>query len=157
MRALRSAWTRMFENDDGYWRTALACDVARALETAPRGGVSRDVLELETVSMTMHVTWTARPVHPWDRDLSLEQQDEAFAGQCLDDADVAIARLFATFPTVDRLEITVRHPESHTPILTGAAHRADFAGVQRLSTPMRLRTIGLAYELGRGGLRPLPE
>jgi hypothetical protein len=136
-------------------RRAFASRVERALTTAPRGGVRRDVLELETVSTTMHVTWTARAVHPWDRHLLLEQQDAAFAEQCLHDVDVAMARLFSQFPTVDRLDITARHPASGTAILTGTAHRADFADVQRLSTPMRLRTMGLAYEFGRGGLRPL--
>jgi len=144
----------MFENDV-YRRSAFASGVTRALKTAPRGGVARDVLEPETVAMTMHVTWTARAVHPWDRDLPAEQQDAAFAEQCLHDVDTAMARLFSGFPAVDRLDITVRHPSSRTLILSGMAHRSDYDGVQRLSTPMRLRMMGLAYEFGRGGLRPL--
>jgi hypothetical protein len=154
IRALRSAWRAMCGNDE---RRAFASRVERALAAAPRGGLRRDVLDLESVSATMHVTWTARPVHPWDRDLSSEQQDAAFAEQCLHDVDVAIARLFSEFAAVDRLDIIVRHPDSRTAILTGTAHRADFDEVQRLSTPMRLRMVGLAYELGRGGLRPLTE
>lgn len=145
--ALWSAWRRR----------VFASQVERALTAAPRGGAPRDVLTLDAVSTTMRLSWTARPVHPWDRDLPCEQQDAAFADQCLLDVDVAMARLFAKFPAVERLDITVRRPGSGTPILTGTAHRADFERVRRLSTPMRLKMVGLAYELGRGGLRPLPE
>lgn len=140
VRALWAAWRRR----------AFMSKVERALTPAPRGGVPRDVLALGTVSTTMQVTWTARPVHPWDRDLPVEWQDAAFANQCLQDVDVAMARLFSRFPAVDRLDITVRCPGSGTPILAGTAHRADFERVQRLSTPMRLKMVGLAYDLGRG-------
>lgn len=138
-----------------YRRDAFTSAVRQALTTRPRGGVSGDVLEVYSASLTMSVTWTARPVHPWDRDLPLDQQDATFADQCLRDVDIAIARLFSQFPLVERLDITVRHPLSHASILTGTAHRADFLAVQRLSIPMRLKMLGLAYETGRGGLRPL--
>jgi hypothetical protein len=138
-----------------YRRDAFTSAVLQALRTQPRGGVSGDVLEVYSASLTMSVTWTARPVHPWDRDLPLEQQDSGFADQCLQDVDIAIARMFSQFPLVERLEISVRHPISHASILTGTAHRADFLAVQRLSIPMRLKMLGLAYEIGRGGLRPL--
>jgi hypothetical protein len=138
-----------------YRRDAFTSAVRQALKATPRGGVSRDVLEVYSASLTMSVTWTARPVHLWDRDLPLEQQDATFADQCLQDVDVAIARLFSQFPLVEQLDITVRHPTSQASILSGTAHRADFLAVQRLSIPMRLKMLGIAYELGRGGLRPL--
>ena len=68
---------------------------------------------------------------------------------------VDAGRLFSCFPLVEQLDITVRHPISHASILSGTAHRADFLAVPRLSIPMRLKMLGLAYESGRGGLRPL--
>jgi hypothetical protein len=142
---------------DRYRREGFASDVKRALKTVPRGGVWRDLLDLDVVAMTMQVGWTARPVHPWDGDLPSDQQDAAFADQCLHDVDVAIARLFSQFQIVDRLDITVRHPASQASIVMGTADRADFLAAHRLSVPMRLKMAGLAYELGRGGLRPLPE
>ena len=138
-----------------YRRDAFRSAVLQALRTQPRGGVSGDVLEVYSASLTMSVTWTARRVHPWDRDLPLEQQDSTFDDQCLQDVDIAVARMFSQFPLVERLDITVRHPMSHASSLTGTAHRADFLAVQRLSIPMRLKMLGLAYEIGRGGLRPL--
>ena len=142
--ALRSAWRVVFENGDAARRRVFAARVERALSMAPRGGVRKDVLRLEAVSTTMHLTWTARAVHPWDRDLPAHEQDAALVEQCLQDVDVAMARLFAKFPAVDRLDITVRHPISRAPILAGTADRTDFADVQRLSTPMRLRMVGLS-------------
>jgi len=159
-RVPRAAWSALksvigWGNTYSYRRDAFTSAVQHALTTRPRGGVSGDVLEVYSASLTMSVTWTARPVHPWDRDLPLEQQDATFADQCLQDVDIAIARLFSQFPLVERLDITVRHPISHASILTGTAHRADFLAVQRLSIPMRLKMLGLAYEIGRGGLRPL--
>jgi len=149
----RAVWSAL--KSYSYRRDAFTSAVRQALRTQPRGGISGDVLEVYSASLTMFVTWTARPVHPWDRDLSVEQQDTTFADQCLQDVDIAIARLFSQFPLVEHLDITVRHPTSHASILTGTAHRADFLAVQRLSIPMRLKMLGLAYEIGRGGLRPL--
>jgi hypothetical protein len=144
-----------FGSTYSYRRDAFTSAVRQALRATPRGGVGGDVLEVYSAALTMCVTWTARPVHPWDRDLPMEQQDTTFADQCLQDVDIAIARLFSQFPLVEELDITVRHPISHASILSGTAHRADFLAVQRLSIPMRLKMLGLAYEIGRGGLRPL--
>ena len=154
----RAVWSELksfFGSTYNYRREAFSSGVRQALKTAPRGGVAGDVLEVYSASLIMCVSWTARPVHPWDRDLPLEQQDATFAEQCLHDVDGAIARLFSCFPLVEQLDITVRHPISHASILSGTAHRADFLAVQRLSIPMRLKMLGLAYESGRGGLRPL--
>ena len=152
------SWSQLkslFGNTYSYRRDAFTSGVRQALKTTPRGGVSRDELEVSSASLTMSVTWTARPIHPWDRDLPLEQQDETFAEQCLHDVDIAIARLFSRFPLVERLDITVRHPHSNASILSGTAHRGDFVSVQRLSIPMRLKMLGITYELGSGGLQPL--
>jgi hypothetical protein len=138
-------------------RRPFVHDVTRALALQPRGGVSRDALLLQSVSTCMSVTWTARPVHPWDRHLPNSEQEQGFAAQCLEDAVVAITRLFARFDAVESLEIDVLHPVSRATILTGRVSRADFLGTARMAIPMRLKMAGLAYEFGRGGLQPIPR
>ena len=135
-------------------REGLIADVRRALALAPRGGVRRDTLHLHSLSTHMRVTWVARPIHPWDRDLPGVEQDDAFATQCLDDVDAAITRLFERFDVIESLDILVLHPMSHTSILTGRIVRDEFVGAKRLSIAMRLKMAGLTYEFGRGGLQP---
>src|SRR5215467_15436720 len=136
-------------------RRSLVHAVMRALALPPRGGVSRDTLHLQSVSTRMSVTWTARPIHPWDRHLPSSEQEHDFAAQCLEDADTAIARLFARFDIVESLDVDVLHPVSRATILTGRVSRADFLSTARMAIPMRLKMAGLAYEFGRGGLQPI--
>ena len=102
----------------------------------------------------MRVTWVARSIHPWDRDLPTIDQDEAFAAQCLEDVDTAITRLFERFDVIESLDVVVLHPVSGTSILTGCVVRDEFVGAKRLSIAMRLKMAGLTYEFGRGGLQP---
>jgi hypothetical protein len=138
-------------------RDPLAHATKHALALPPRGGVARDVLHVQSVSAGIHVEWMARPLHPWDGDLPTDLQDEAFANQCLEDVDVALARLFAGLETVEQLEIAVLHPQSCAKILTGLVSRADFVAAKRLPIPMRLKMAGIAYDTGRGGLRPVSQ
>ena len=136
-------------------RRPFVHDVMRALSLRPRGGVFRDTLQVQAVSTCMSVTWTARPIHPWDRHLPSSEQEHDFAAQCLEDADTAIARLFARFDIVESLDVDVLHPVSRATILTGRVSRADFLSTARMAIPMRLKMAGLAYEFGRGGLQPI--
>jgi glutamate synthase domain-containing protein 2 len=136
---------------------SFANDVTRALALPPRGGISRDVLRLESVSTHMALTWTARAFHPWDRHLPSGEQDESFAIQCLEDVDAAVTRLFERFDIVESLDVDVVHPVSQAKILSGRVSRADFVANARVSIAMRLKMAGLAYEFGRGGLQPLAE
>jgi hypothetical protein len=124
-------------------REGFVADVRNALALASRGGVFRDTLRLEAVATQMQVTWTARPLHPWDRDLPAFEQDEAFGSQCLQDVDTAISRLFERFELVTSLDVVVLHPVSRTSILAGCVQRHEFAGASRLSIPMRLKMVGL--------------
>jgi len=102
----------------------------------------------------MRVTWIARPIHPWDRDLPGVEQDDAFATQCLEDVDAAITRLFERFDVIESLDIAVLHPVSRESILTGTIVRDEFVRAKRFSIAMRLKMAGLTYEFGRGGLQP---
>ena len=135
-------------------REGLVSHVKRALALSPRGGVRRDTLQLHSLSTHMRITWVARSIHPWDRDLPGGEQDDAFATQCLEDVDTAITRLFERFDAIESLDIVVLHPVSRTSILTGCVVRDEFVGAKRLSIGMRLKTAGLTYEFGRGGLQP---
>jgi len=124
-------------------REDFVADVRSALALPPRGGVFRDTLRLEALTTHMQVTWIARPLHPWDRDLPVFEQEEAFGVQCLQDVDVAISRLFERFELVASLDVVVLHPVSRTSILTGCVLRHEFADAKRLSVTMRLKMVGL--------------
>ena len=151
---MKTALLRAFGRN-AHCRQAFDEDVTRALALPPRGGISRDSLHLQCVATHMHLAWTARPVHPWDRHLPPDDRDEAFADQCLHDVDMAIARLFTRFEMLASLEIAVFHPESDANILGGRVSRVDFDAARRLSVAMRLKMAGIAYAFGRGGLQPL--
>jgi len=153
MRSRLASWlTRRFRVN--HRREGLIADVRRALALPPRGGIRRDTLQLHSLSTHMRVTWVARSIHPWDRDLSGIDQDDAFATQCLEDVDAAITRLFERLDAIESLDVVVLHPTSHANILTGCVVRDEFVGAKRLSIAMRLKMAGLTYEFGRGGLQP---
>jgi hypothetical protein len=120
------------------------------------GAVANDSLQIHALSARIQLEWTARPVHPWDHDLPQEEQSDLFVRQCLHDVDQAVAQLFERFDVVDELDISVRDPESNVRILAGVVSRPDYLASRGLSTQMRLKMAGLAYEIGRGGLQPLP-
>ena len=134
-------------------RDVLADHVQRAMAVPRRGGVAHDALQIHALSARIQVEWMARPVHPWDLDLSTEEQSELFAEQCLQDVDQAVARLFEQLNAVDELDVCVLHPESSARILGGVVRRTDFLAAKRLSRQMRLKMAGLAYEIGHGGLQ----
>ena len=146
-RACRPRFTR---------RAVFTYHVQRALAVSPRrGAVANDGLQIHALSARMQIEWTARFVHPWDHDLPQEERSGLFVYQCLHDVDQAIAQLFERFDVVDELDISVLDPKSNARIVTGVVTRADYLASRPLTTQMRLKTVGLAYEIGRGGLQPL--
>lgn len=136
---------------DVEWRAArrhdpIARHIQRALSVLPRGGVAHDTLQLESITARLTVAWTARRVHPWDRDLPSPLQDQAFTDLCLRDVDRVVSQVLDRFEAVDLLEVTVFHPDSHIKMLGGTICRSDFLAAQRLSIPMRLRMAGIIQE-----------
>jgi hypothetical protein len=121
--------------------------VTRSLRLKPRGAVARDVLHLAALSLRLRVEWRARDVHPWDHDLPETQQAQLFAGQCLEDVEAAMTRLFERIPEMYVLEIVVRHPRSNAVIMSGVVHRDDLLGASHLALEMKLRTVGMKYRL----------
>src|SRR5438128_12659527 len=81
--------------------------VLQALAVLLRGGVAHDALQLSNFSARLHVEWTARNVHPWDRALPSELRAEKFVAQSLTDTTVAIDRLFRMLPEIEVIEIRV--------------------------------------------------
>src|SRR5713226_4306956 len=146
-RACRPRFTR---------RAVFTYHVQRALAVSPRrGAVANDGLQIHVLSARIQIEWTARFVHPWDRDLPQEERSALFVQQCLHDVDQAITQLFERFDIVDELDISVLNPGSKARILAGVVSRTDYLASRRLTTQMRLKMAGLAYEIGRGGLQPL--
>jgi hypothetical protein len=121
--------------------------VTRALRLQPRGAIAHDVLHLRALSLRLRVEWRARDVHPWDHDLSEQRQAQLFARQCLEDVDTAITRLFERVPEMHVLEVVVRAPRSNSVIMFGVVHREDLRGASHLALEMKLRTIGMKYQL----------
>jgi hypothetical protein len=122
-------------------------EVTRSLRLQPRGAVAHDELRLGALSCRLRVECRARDVHPWDRDLPEHRQAQRFAQQCLHDVDTAIARLFERVPEMQVLELVVRAPRSGAVIMSGVIHRVDLPEASHLALEMKLRTIGMKYQL----------
>jgi hypothetical protein len=122
-------------------------EVTRSLRLRPRGAIAHDVLHLAALSLRLRVEWRAREAHPWNHDLSTRRQAQLFARQCLEDVDAAIMRLFERVPEMQVLEIVVRAPRSEVVLMSGVVHRDDFREASHLALQMKLRTIGIKYQL----------
>jgi hypothetical protein len=125
-----------------FWRK-----VERALSLNQRGEVRSDGLQLTSAKLTLRIDWLARQIHPWDRNLPAQQAERLLTQQCLDDADAAIARLFAEIPVLDTIELRVRRDISRPPILCGTIHRDSLRASDYPSTSMRLKAIGLSFRM----------
>jgi len=128
-----------------------------ALALAPRGFVPRDVFLLRRLSAQLRVEWYTRDIHPWDRRLPVDEQEELFSLQTLHDTDAAIVRFFDLVPEIEELDLRVLEP--HPPnrlILAGVVARADAHATRTLSSPaMRLKMMGIRCQLDDGRLAPL--
>ena len=61
-----------------------------ALALNRRGEVRSDGLRLKNTSNRLTIEWSARNIHPWDRDLEPEQRAALFVEQCLDDTEAGL-------------------------------------------------------------------
>ena len=136
---------------------AMTREVTRSLRLSPRGAIAHDVLDMTALSLRLRVEWQATDVHPWDRDLSEPQQAQLFARQCLEEVDAAITRLFERVPEMYVLELGVRDPRSNAMIVSGVVHRDDLPGASRLALEMKLRTVGMKYQLFDRRFEPAPS
>ena len=102
--------------------TSKAAENALALNR--RGEARRDGLDLVSASQSLDVAWTARGLHPWDRDRSPIERERLFTEQCYADTDAALQRLFLEFPEIDLIRFRVVRPESDEPLLAGSVPRS---------------------------------
>jgi hypothetical protein len=131
--------------------------VIRALALNKGREARSDGLSLNHFQNRLQIEWSARDVHPWDRDLPPPRVAQLFAEQCLKDADSAIQRLFAELPEIDVLDFTMLEFKSGARILCGAVTRNEAMIVRASSSGMRLKQLGVTYCLQNWRFEPLVE
>lgn len=127
----------------------------RALAVNRHAGVRDRGLAIKSVSNRLDIAWHARPIHPWDRGVSPERAARLFVQQCLADVDAAIVQLFAAFPEIDEIELRVLDADSDARILAGRVARAQATVAEATSVGMKLKSIGLNYQLMNWRFEPL--
>jgi len=131
--------------------------VLKALALKPRGFIPHDVLVLTKLSGQLQVEWRARDIHPWDLDQSRARQAELFREQVLRDTDEAVIRLFQILPEIDAIDIRVFAPRAvRRLMLAGTVSRREAFIARPLASPgMRLKVMGVRYQVANGHLDPL--
>ena len=136
---------RSFLREFGRSRYRHRIDDALALYR--RGEVRSDGLTVKDACVRLEITWHARDIHPWDRDLPAHQKQTQFAEQALDGTEAAVLRIFERRPEIDVIDLTVLQPKSQDVLATGTVHRFDL-NTDRPHLPsvnMRLRHLGVTY------------
>ncbi len=118
--------------------------VERALALHGRGEVRPDGLRLDALCTRLEIQWTARDIHPWDRNLPVARQQRLFAEQALTDTEAVIARCFEALPAVDSIDLAVAERASGEVLLSGTVERVAWErGRPLASIRMRLRELGV--------------
>ncbi|MGO9453403.1 MAG: hypothetical protein ACLQDV_20505 [Candidatus Binataceae bacterium] len=140
--ALRAHWLRG------------SIDKALALN---RYQVRPDGLWMEGKSLSLTISWRARDVHPWDSDLAPDRKAIQLVEQTLSDTLAALERLFMTLPEVDLIDLRVHETDArkHGTLLSGLISRREFETCQMISPTMKLRLLGVSYNLVNSHLEPL--
>jgi hypothetical protein len=139
-------WRRWLDQIRGIReRRRLRKRVDRALRVLPRGGCADDRLIVKCISVGLRVEWWARDVHPWDRDLPVDERDELFLELCRRDTVDAVQRIFARLAEVDEIEIRVVQPDAAArTTLAGTVSRHDVNVVTSHPSPgMSLMLMGI--------------
>jgi len=132
---------------------SLSCyrhSIDAALALHRRGEVRTDGLSVENACLRLEISWHARDVHPWDRDLPVNEKQTEFTEQALADTEAALLRIFERRPEIDVIDLTVLHPKSQAVMAAGTVHRSDLnaARPHLLSVNMRLRQLGVTCRFG---------
>jgi hypothetical protein len=119
--------------------------------------VRRDGLCLEGISVRLVISWRARSVHPWDRDLPPERKAARLVEQTFTDTEVALERLFARLPEVGVIDLTVIETDTnkHGAWMRGAILRSEFETWHPSSAAMRLKLLGMKYNLVGSHFEPI--
>ena len=123
--------------------------LGNALALHRRGEVRSDGLSLLDASIKLSVSWRARDIHPWDRDLSEERAAGRLLDQTMHDTEAAVGRIFSEFPEAAALELNVfdSDPASNRVIMSGLVERSDVGRCESSSIAMRLRMLGVNYRV----------
>jgi hypothetical protein len=134
----------------------LRSSVEKAL-ALNRYEVRSDGLLLAGKSFHLAITWRARHIHPWDIDLAGDTKAHRLVQQTFDDTLEALDRLFIALPEVDAIDLRVLEADSrkHGTLLCGSISRRDFETCRQSSPTMRLRLLGVNYNLVDSRLEPL--
>lgn len=119
--------------------------------------VRRDRLLLVETSFRLAITWRARGVHPWDGDLAVDRKAVRVVEQTFSDTLAALERLFVALPDVDVIDLRVLEADAGKQgvLLNGLISRSEFEACRLSSPAMRLRLLGLNFNLVNSRLEPL--
>lgn len=138
---------------DWLWRSVRKALALNLWEARPDG------LLLERSSLHLTISWRARDIHPWDRDLPAKKRALRLVEQTFSDTQAALERLFAALPEVDVIDLNVLEADSrkHGTLLSGSVSRNEFEKWRPSSIPMRLRLLGINYNLINSRFEPLDQ
>jgi hypothetical protein len=148
---------RLLEKLNTYLRSGW---LHRSIEQAlalNRTEVRPDGLRAEKTSLRLTISWRARNLHPWDLDLVGDRRARKLVQQTFLDTEAALERLFKLLPEVDVIDLTVLETDArrHGILMSGSIVRREFEAWHPSSTLMRLKLIGLNYNLVNLHLQPL--
>lgn len=138
------------------WARWLRDSIDKAL-ALNRYDVRRDRLLLMAKSFRLTIAWRARRVHPWDRDLQEDKRAIRLVDQTFADTIAALEELFITLPEVDVIDLKVLEADEKKDgiLLMGSVSRSEFETWHPSSIPMRLRLLGVSYNLIDKHFEPL--
>jgi hypothetical protein len=130
--------------------------IHRALALQKRGEARTDGLMLQSAFTRLGVTWSARDIHPWDREDPPNRKAALFVKHSLADTETAIKRLFKELPEIDVIEVNVLENGSGNVIIAGTVRRSSLDKTAN-SVRMRLMNSGIRFSLVGSHFEPLPE
>jgi len=122
-----------------------------------RKQVRPDGLCIANASFRLAITWRAREIHPWDCDLPYHQRLRRLVNQTFSDTESALERLFGALPEVDTIDLKVLEADAarNGTLMIGSVSRSEFERFHPSSTAMRLRLVGVDYNLVDSCFEPL--
>jgi hypothetical protein len=128
-------------------RQRFSDKVNDALALHERSEVRSDSLPLKSMCNRLEIRWRAREVHPWDFCLPTREKESAFLRQLMEDAEVALMRLFERLPEVDEIGLTVLDLQADNVLLSGTVQRSALARPCDRTPSVRIRLAFLGLRL----------